>query len=258
MSRGAGVALGIRQIRYFNKAFWRNPASAFFTFIFPLMFLVIFTSLLGNGETQVGGRTVKDATYYVASMAAFSVITACYTNVAMGLAFQRDEGTLKRIRGTPIPPTAFLLARVAFSMLVALLLVTICATFGAALYGATIPSGATLLRFLAMLLAGAGSFAALGIAVTAIIPNADAAPPVVNATVLPLLFLSGIFIPIGDDAPGWITLIGKIFPVSHFLKGMSSAFLGTPFEWGDVLVVAIWGVAGLALAIRFFSWEPRS
>jgi ABC-2 type transport system permease protein len=104
------------------------------------------------------------------------------------------------------------------------------------------------------------SFAALGMATTAIVPNADAAPPVVNAIILPLLFLSGIFIPFGVETPEWIKTVARIFPVKHFLDAMRAAFYGPPqfeFLWRDVLIVAIWGAAGLILAVRFFSWEPR-
>ena len=102
------IALTARQVRYANKAFWRNPASAFFTFAFPLMFLVIFTALLGSGTVHLAGRTVKESTYYVAAMAAFAVISACYTNVAMTVTFQRDAGILKRIDGTPLPAARLL------------------------------------------------------------------------------------------------------------------------------------------------------
>ncbi|HKN80862.1 MAG TPA: ABC transporter permease, partial [Actinomycetota bacterium] len=107
------LALTARQIRYTNKAFWRNPAAAFFTFVFPLMFLVIFATLLGSGTvTLESGREFNQSTYYVASMAVFSVITACYTNLAIGVTFQRDAGILKRTRGTPLPGSAYLGARV--------------------------------------------------------------------------------------------------------------------------------------------------
>ncbi len=99
----SAVVLTATQIRYVNKAFWRNPAAAFFTFAFPLMFLVIFTALLGQGHVQIGGREVHQSTYYVAAMAAFSVITACYNNIAVSIAVQRDAGILKRTNGTPLP-----------------------------------------------------------------------------------------------------------------------------------------------------------
>lgn len=255
----SGAAQALRQVRYTNKAFWRNPASAFFTFAFPLMFLVIFTTLLGDGDGNVPGLPfeINIATIYVPAMAAFSVITACYTNIGISVCFQRDAGILKRTRGTPIPAWAYLLGRVLHAVIVAIILVVIVAAFGALLYDAEIPTGADLFRFLVTLMVGAGSFAALGLAVTAICPNADASPPVVNATILPILFLSGVFIPLGADPAAWIEVVGNVFPVKAFVESMNAAFLGAPFQWGDVLAVAGWGVAGLLLAAKFFSWEPR-
>ena len=252
------LALTATQVRYVNKAFWRNPASAFFTFAFPLMFLVIFTSLLGNDSVQIGLRTVNTSTYYVASMAAFAVITACFTNVATTITFQRDAGVLKRTNGTPLPAGSFLGARMVHALLVSVLLVVLTTAFGWAFYDADVPTGITLLRFLIVLVVGAAAFCALGLAITAVIPNADASLAIVNATILPLLFLSGIFIPFGNGTPGWIEWIARIFPVKHFADGMQAGYLGTAFSWTDVLVVAAWGLAGMLLAIRFFSWEPRA
>jgi len=249
----------LRQVRYTNKAFWRNPASAFFTFAFPLMFLVIFTSLLSNGQITIGGQEIELATYYVMAEAAFGVITACYTNIAISVTFQRDQGILKRTRGTPLPGRAYLTARVTHAMIIAFVLVAITIAFGVAFYSASVPTGIPLLQFILTLPVGGLSFAALALALTAVIPNADAAPPIVNATILPLLFLSGIFIPIGDDEPLWIRIVSGIFPVRHFFDAMRSAFLGNaiPFDWWDLAVVAAWGIVGLVLASRFFSWEPR-
>jgi ABC-2 type transport system permease protein len=253
------MALTLSQVRYTNKAFWRNPASAFFIFAFPLMFLVIFTALLGHGTVRVSPVKVVDtSTYYVAAMASFGVISACYTNIAISVSFQRDAGVLKRMNGTPLPSSAFLGARMVHALLVAILLVALTGSFGRLLYSASIPAGLTLLRFLVMLLVGAASFCALGFAITAVIPNADAAPAIVNASILPLLFLSGVFIPLGSNAPAWIVWIARIFPVWHFAKGMQAGFLGTAFSWTDVVIVAAWGLAGLLAAVRFFSWEPRT
>ena len=245
------------QIRYVNKAFWRNPASAFFTFAFPLMFLVIFTALLGHYTVQIGSRTVTSATYYVASMATFSVITACFNNIASAVTFQREDGILKRAHGTPLPGASFLGARILHAMLVAVLLVIITAAFGRLVFGAEIPSGLSLLRFIVALLVGAAAFCALGLAATSLIPNSDAAAPIVNAIILPLEFLSGIFIAFDNNTPDWILWVARVFPIRHFVLSMQSAFLGVAFSWTDVLVVAAWGVAGVLLAIRFFTWEPR-
>ena len=222
------------------------------------MFMVIFTSLLGNDSVQIGTRTVNTSTYYVASMAAFAVITACFTNVATTITFQRDAGVLKRTNGTPLPAGSFLGARMVHALLVSVLLVVLTTVFGWAFYDADVPTGITLVRFLIVLVVGAAAFCALGLAITAVIPNADASLAIVNATILPLLFLSGIFIPFGNGTPGWIEWIARIFPVKHFADGMQAGYLGTAFSWTDVLVVAAWGLAGMLLAIRFFSWEPRT
>jgi ABC-2 type transport system permease protein len=185
------LVLAFRQVRYTNKAFWRNPASAFFTFAFPLMFLVIFTSLFGGGTADVGTSQFSVSTLYVPGIAAFSVITACYTNIAISVSFSRDTGILKRIHGTPLPGWAYVLARVLHASVIAVILVAIVAAFGSAFYDVDIPTGVSLMRFVVILVVGAASFSAMGLAITTVIPNADSSPAIVNASILPLLFLSG-------------------------------------------------------------------
>ncbi len=254
------VGLLAAQIRTTNKAFWRNPASAFFTFAFPLMFLVIFTALLGSGTTEVfPGIEIDTANYYVAAMSAFAVITATYTNLAISVAFTRDLGILKRTRGTPLPGWVFLSGRVIHAVGVALVLVALTTAFGVVFYEASVPTGTLLVEHVITVVVGAMAFSALGLATTAIIPNAEASPAIVNAIILPLLFLSGIFIPLTTSTPEWMKVLGDIFPVKHFAEAMLVSFYGPEvfFEWSDVLFVAAWGVAGLIAATRFFSWEPR-
>lgn len=250
------VALVLRQFRFENKAFWRNPASAFFTFAFPLMFFVIFNTLFSS-KVELNGHEVNSNYFYVPAIAAFSIITATYTNIAMSISFARDEGVLKRIRGTPLPPLGYLFSRMLHALFVAFILMLIIVGAGTFLYGVDLPTE-TLPAFLLIVLVGGASFCALGLAMTSVIPNADAAPPVVNFSILPLLFVSGIFIPL-DGAPDWLITVAKIFPVYHFAQALQAAFdpFDPHFEGGDLVMVALWGLAGLILAIRFFSWEPR-
>ena len=252
------VALTLQQLRYENKSFWRNPASAFFTFAFPLMFLVIFNLIFGNNDIGPPGQEIGGSTFYVPAIAAFSVITACYTNTAISVTFLRDEGVLKRVRGTPLPPTAYLVGRMLHSALMAVLLFAIVSVAGVLFYNVEFPND-KIGELVAIVVVGAFSFTALGLAVTAIIPNADAAPPVVNATVLPLLFISDVFIPL-TQAPAWLETVAKSFPIWHYAHAMLASF--DPFEpafyeRGNLLVVAGWGLAGVLLSARFFSWEPR-
>jgi ABC-2 type transport system permease protein len=255
------AAMTLKQVRYENKAFWRNPASAFFTFVFPLMFLVIFNSLFkGTINIEISPevfRKVNSNYFYVPAIGAFSVITATYVNLAISISFSRDMGTLKRIRGTPLPAGAYMLSRIVHAMFVCIILITIVVLAGIFFYDVDLPTE-FLGGFILTVLVGGASFCALGLALTAIIPNADASPAIVNATVLPLQFISGIFIPL-DNAPDWIVNISKFFPIYHLAQAMQGPFnpFDPEFKGNDLLIVAIWGVVGLALAVRFFTWEPR-
>src|SRR5207237_8169415 len=139
-----------------------------------------------------------------------------------------------------------------------ILLVVICGAFGAGFYGATLPT-ATLPAFALTLVIGAATFCALGVAVTAAIPNADAAPAVVNASILPLLFISNVFIPLPNPSH-WLDIVGKIFPVRHFADALIGSFFqmsGSGLHTNDLLVLAVWGVAGLVLGELFFMWDAR-
>ena len=256
----SGLRLALRQLRYEDLAFRRNPAKAFFTVVFPIIFLVIFTMMFGNDELEVEGGTVKVATFYVAAIVALTVVNSCYTGLAMSFAIARDQGLLKRIRGTPLPPWSFVLARVIHLTLVMLVLAVLVVAFGRIFYDVTLPT-TTLPAVLITLIVGAAAFSALGIAVVAVIPNADAAPAVVNASVLPLLFVSDVFIPPDTGTPEWIQWVANVFPIRHLSEALQTGFnpfeTGTGFEWFNLAVVAAWGIGGLVLALRFTSWEPR-
>ena len=255
----SSLALALRQVRYENTAFWRNPAAAFFTFVFPLIFLVIFNLLFGNEELHVAGGTTHVSTFYVAGIAALSVVYTGYTGLAMNVSMARDQGLLKRTRGTPLPAWAFLFGRVVHMTLTMILLVAIVVAAGALFYDVDVPTG-TMPAFVVALVVGAASFSSLALATTAIIPNADASPAVVNAITLPLLFISDVFIPPGE-APDWLISIADIFPIKHLSLALQTAVnpfeTGSGFELAHLAVIAAWGVGGLVVAVRFFSWEPR-
>ena len=253
------AALTLRQVRYENRSFWRNPAAAFFTVVFPLMFLVIFNAVFGGGELRLQGRQVSPSNFYVPAIAAFSLISASYTNLAMSLTFARDEGILKRRRGTPLPTASFLLGKILHSSLIGVLLVTVVTLFGALFYDVEIPTG----KFPALVVTvvvGAASFSSLALAIQGFVPNADAAPAVINFSILPLLFISDVFIPPQDTA-AWLEPVAAVFPVKHLVEailGIYNPFQeGSGFAWADLGVIALWGLIGLAVAARFFSWEPR-
>jgi ABC-2 type transport system permease protein len=242
------LVLAVRQVGYENRAFWRNPPAAFFTFAFPLLFMVVFNVLFGS----------QAATFFTPAIIVFGVVNATFTNLAMTVAIARDEGVLKRVRGTPLPPWGYLAGRIGHAVLVALLLVVIVAAFGALLYDVAVPWGA-MSPMLIVLAVAAATFSALGLAVSGMVPNADAAPAIVNAIVLPVLFISNVFIQM-DNAPDWLDAISHLLPVRPFADAMIELYrLGAdaPVPWTEIGVIALWGVIGVALALRFFSWEPR-
>jgi ABC-2 type transport system permease protein len=254
------LGLLFHQFRFENRSFWRNPAAAFFTIFFPLMFLVIFNVVFGNEDiASPTGETFSASNFFVPAILAFSVITATYTNVAMSMTFKRDDGQLKRVRGTPMPAWVYLGGRISHAVAMAFMLSVITIAFGAAFYGTEIPT-TTLPALLVIHVVGSGAFAALGLAITGFIPNADAAPAVVNFSILPLLFLSDVFIKV-EDPPVWMDWVGKIFPVKHISLALQTVFNpfepGSGFEWDHIGAVALWGVIGVAIAVRFFTWEPR-
>lgn len=256
----SGLRLMLRQLPYEHRAFWRNPPAAFFTFVFPLIFLVIFNLVFGNNVVDVRGTSAPASTFYVPAIAAFAIVNACFTGLANTLVVSRDLGVLKRLRVTPLPTWSFLLARVLYLMLVALALVAVTTAFGAVFYAVEVP-WRTMPAALLTVAVGAAACSALGFAVTAIVRSADAAPAVINAIVLPLLFISDVFIP-SSQAPRWLTLAADIFPIRHLSIAMLTAFdpeaTGSGAAWMQLVVVAAWGVVGAAIAMRTFRWEPRN
>jgi len=242
-----------RQVRYENRAFWRNPAAAFFTFAFPLIFMVVFQAIFGS-RTENG---VSTAAFYTPAIVAFSIINACFTSLAMTVVTVREEGILKRIRGTPLPSLVYLAARICHAVLIGLLLVVVVSTFGAVAYQVAFP-WAELPMLIVTLLLGSACFCALGLAISGVVPNDRAAPAVVNAIILPLLFISDIFLRIPPD--NFLAKVADVFPVRHFavaLQGIWTPALNGPLDPTDLVWVAGWAVLGVVLALRTFSWEPR-
>jgi ABC-2 type transport system permease protein len=256
----SALALVAHQFRYDQKAFWRNPASVFFTVMFPVVLLLIFGTVFGGQTVDVRGG-VKTTTYYVPAIITLSIISATMQSLAMTLVISREDGRLKRSRGTPMPAWVFIAGRIGNSIVTALLMLVLLSAIGRLLYGVAIP-WERLPAILITLVVGAAAFCCLGVALTAAIPSEDAAAPIVNALLLPLYFLSGVFIP-DDQLPSGVIHFADAFPIRHFFEAFFNAYVpppggGVAISWDNLAVVVAWGVAGLLLAIRFFRWTPRS
>lgn len=248
----------IHQYRFEQRVFWRSPAAVFFTVMFPVIFLIIFSTLFGDERIEELGD-IKTTVYYVPGIITLAVVSASMVSTAIRLTELRESGRLKRVRGTPLPAWAFVGGRFVNSFVLSLVMVLLVAVIGRVLYDVPFPTE-TIPALLLTLLVGTFTFTALGFALTALIPSEDAAPAVTNFVVLPLYFLSGVFIP-QSEIPAGVLDFSNIFPIRHFfecfLTGYDPTTTGAGFEWGSLAVVLLWGIAGLLLALRFFRWTPR-
>src|ERR671928_1443188 len=252
----AVAGLVLHQARFDLLAFLRNRQARFFTIALPILFLVIFVSVFGND--RVGAEHVKASTYYVPGLAALGVIAASFVNLVISITAQREAGVLKRRRSTPVPAWVLIAGRALTAIVVALAVMTVLLLIGRFAYGVRLPAE-TLPGVVVTAIVGAIAFCCLGYALSTAIRSADSAQPMVQAIMLPLYFISGVFIP-NVSLPRWLRDVAKFFPVEHLAAGLRHAFdpatRGAGIGWTDLGVLALWGAVGLAVALRRFVWTP--
>jgi ABC-2 type transport system permease protein len=229
----------------------RTPRAAFFTFFFPLMFMLIFNSL-NNSRVKVSGGSVHYAQFFTPGIGVFALITACYTTLIFGLATARDKGIVKRARGLPLAgwvyPASWVLAG-SLSALVSVVFMFVVAVpvYGVHIYARLLPAAAV------FLVLGAITLSSLGLVVSSFVKRAESAPAVANFTLLPLSFISGIWYPL-QGAPGWLLAIAHAFPLSHLAQGFENCFnphtSGSGFDASHLWPLAAWGAVAMFVAIR--------
>lgn len=246
------------QVRYANRSFWRQPIAAFFTLVFPLTFLVVLGAIAGN-EVIDSDTGLRFAQFLTPAFAVFGVCMASYVSLAAAVAYPRQTGVLKRLRGTPLPPWMYIAGRIISAVWVSMIALALLVGVGVTFYGVqivwrTVP--ATLLTFLV----GIACFAALGLAVVSLVSSPNAVQGITNGTLILLAFVSGLFA--FGDLPNWAEAVGWVFPLRHFTAAATDGFnpylTGPGLYWDHLAVMAAWGLAGAAVAVRFFRWEPRS
>jgi ABC-2 type transport system permease protein len=238
-----------RQYRLERRMFWRNPSAAFFNFVLPLLFLAMFGAIFAGRQS--------DLDVIVPGIAAMSVMATTFTAIAMNLTFLREQGILKRVRGTPMSSSAYLAGLAGNAITNTALQVGIVVVAGKVLFGTGWPRDLpSLLVFVAL---GAACFAALGVALSHAIPNFESAPAYVNAAFLPTVIISGVFYD-AENAPAILHDIAQVLPLKHLVDGLSGAMVkgeGVGSHGLALLVLALWGAAGAVLAVRGFSWDRR-
>ena len=256
------LRLGIDRTGIELRMFFRERDSMVFTFAFPVILLFIFGSVFAT-DIAPG---VSFTQYFAAGMIASGIALSSFQSLAIGIAVERDDGTLKRLKGTPMPPLAYFIGKIG------LVLVTSVVQFGVLLvvsrlfFGLRLPaSGGLWLRFAWLFLLGIAAGTTLGIAYSSLARSSRSAAAVVSPVVIVLQFISGIFF-VYSSLPSWMQHVGALFPLKWIAQGMRSVFLPDAFAAQEVggwqlpqtaLVLLAWTVVGLLLCVRTFRWTRR-
>jgi ABC-2 type transport system permease protein len=251
------IGLVARQLKFEQLSFWLNPLGAFFTLGFSTIFLVMLGAISAHQKTG-SGYVAQLHQYYLCSFLAYGVMAACFTVLAQTLVNRREMGLLKRLRLSPVPTWILLSAVFVSTMIVALLQVALLLAVGALGFGDFMPAHVG--AFVLILVVGMLSFTALAVGVSTLVPNADAAGPMISIVFFLLLAFSGLWFPI---APGsTLANVSGYFPVRHLITAVLTAFNLTrghpnPWAWKDLGVMAIWGAGGALVGFRRWQWAPR-
>ena len=243
------TALAWRQYRLERKMFWRNPTAAFFSFVLPLIFLFLFGAVFSGNQANLN--------VLVPGIAGLSVMATTFNALATQMTFLREQGVLKRVRGTPLPGTSYLSGIIGSAATNAVIQILIIIVAGKLFFGLGWPKDWAELAVFTVL--GVACFAAMGVAFSHVIPNFEAAPAYTNLVFLPMIFISGVFFDV-DNVPTFLRDIANALPLVHVINGISAALVtGAPISdhLSDLAVVAVWTLACVILAVRGFSWSAR-
>jgi ABC-2 type transport system permease protein len=246
-----------RQVRYEQLSFWLNPLGAFFTLGFSTIFLILLGSIAGHATVGAGYGNVRLVQYYLGGFLSYGIMAACFTVLSQTLVNRREMGLLKRLRLSPVPTWALLSAIFLSTILVALLQVVILLAVGKFGFNDYMPTHVA--AFVLTLLVSVLSFTALGVGVSTLVPNADASGPMISIVFFLLLAFSGLWFPIRPGST--LANIAGYFPIRHLINAVLATFNlpggANPWAWHDLLVMGIWGAAGLLIALRRWQWSPR-
>jgi len=261
--RPSTLSLGMARTRIEVKQFFREKASVVFTFLFPVMMLFIFGSVF-NREMVPG---VSFTQYFTAGMIASGIILSSFQSLAIGISMERDDGTLKRLYGSPMPPAAYFLGKIGLVLVTSIVQIGILLSAGTLVFGLDLPSSAGLWwRFTWVMLLGSAAGTVMGIAYSSLIRSGRSAGAVVSPVVIILQFISGVFF-VYSELPKWMQGVAAIFPLKWLAQGMRSVFLPPSFVAQEAarswqlpwiaIVLALWTVAGLFVCIKTFRWQRR-
>ncbi|GAA0929917.1 ABC transporter permease [Virgisporangium aurantiacum] len=261
--RPNALRLGIRRGGLEIRQFLRSRESVVFTLAFPVMLLVIFGSVFDDNEVADG---VPFTQYFVAGMIAAGLLTVGFQNLAIMIPIERDRGALKRLRGTPMPPTAFFLGKVLMVLAIGAAETVLLLVMAFTLYDVPVPGPAQWVTFLWVSVLGITACTLCGVAFSSLVRSGRGAPAMVTPVALGLQFISGVF-SLFTNLPPWMQQLAALFPLKWMTQGMRAVFLPPSFaahepagssELGLVaLVLVLWCVGALVVSRLTFRWTSR-
>ncbi len=246
------IRLAARQALLEQRSFWRSAEYALFTFIFPLMILLLIGA--ANVGSYLPGTHIKNTTVFVPGILAFGIIGVAYVNLGSKVAVLRHDGVLKRIRTTPLPSGAYLGGLLVSTVATAILITTATGLIGWLAFGA-VPRAGELLALGGGLILGIVCFASLGLAISSVITSAESAGPVAYASFLPIAIISGVFDPTFSGLPGWLSRLVAAFPVKPLAEVLQNTYAARPFTAWDLVNLVLWTAAGAGFTAWRFRWH---
>ena len=248
------MRLFLHELANQQRLFWRNKELAFFTFILPLILYVMLGSV--NRDSEIEG--IRGSDYLLAGMIGYGAAAIGFGALAMSLVYRREDGTLKRLRATPLPAATYIAAVLAAILVSFAIETALLFAVGLLMFDVSVPD--QLPELVALIVLGAGAFAALGLAGAALVKSDSAAVAVLNAIYLPMTFLSGSFSS-PEAFPEFLQRIADVLPLTYYIAVVRDVMLKGENLWefpGALAIVAAWGAAGALVALRRFSWVPLS
>jgi len=257
------LPVGLSRARLEITAFFREKDALIWTLLYPIVLLAIFGSVF-NEEIAPG---VSFSQYFLAGMIATGLMLVSFQQLAIGIALERDDGTLKRLEGTPMPRASYFIGKVGMVLLTGLVQIALLLAVGVALFDLELPSDPqTWATFGWVAVLGITSGTLLGIAFSSVPRSGKSAAAVVTPPLLILQFISGVFF-IYTELPTWMQNVAALFPLKWMAQGMRSVFLPEEFAAAEAagswqlglvaLVLLAWTIGGLVLALTTFRWRRR-
>ena len=259
------LAIGLARAGYELKLFFRRKEAVFFTFLFPVMFLILFGLVFGSGTVE--GTKIRYAQVLVSGIMASGLMSVTFVNLAIGITTERDEGSLKRLAGTPMPKASYFIGKIGMVLVCVIAEIALLMLIGLVFFGLRLPTAPSRwLTFAWVLVLGTIAATLLGIAASSVPRSAKSAAAVTNLPFVALQFISGVFVPYSELSPA-VRVAASIFPLKWIAQGFRSVFLpdaflrtepGGSWQHGQMALVLIgWSILGVILCARTFRWSAE-